>query len=77
MGAISKVIKNKPDEPPVKDSFEKQDSAEADEEDYETEEEYGEDYSAYNIPLKKYQDPLEDDEYEIVEDDEYYNDIDV
>lgn len=75
LGAISKFIKGKnPAKEPVKDSFVKQNNEEKLKHEEETEAE--EDFSAYNVPLNKTVDPLEDDEYEVVEDD-YYDDIDV
>ena len=76
LGVISKLIKNKNTETMSNnDSFEKRDESEIQEEN--TEEEDYEEYASYEIPVSKTVDPIEDDEYEIAQDDDYYGGIDV
>ncbi|MCD8025293.1 MAG: hypothetical protein LUE64_07145 [Candidatus Gastranaerophilales bacterium] len=72
LGAISNFIKDKvPKDPNSKDTFTKNDDIEEETEENENE------YSSYNVPLNKPVDPIEDDEYEIADDDDYYNNVDV
>lgn len=76
MGAISKFIKGKTlENKSEKDSFVKQEDTQISEDEL-REEEY-EEYKPYQIPLNKSKDILDDDEYEIAEDDDYYGGIDV
>lgn len=67
MNAISSFIKEKQND---KDTFLKQ-KEEIEKEPVE------EDFSEYNVTLNKAQDPFEDDEYEVADNDDYYNDINV
>ena len=76
LGAISKFIKGKTlENESEKDSFVKQEDTQISEDEL-REEEY-EEYKPYQIPLNKPKDILDDDEYEIAEDDDYYGGIDV
>lgn len=86
LGAIANLInKDKKNNIQEKDSFVRQniqpqnepteEEPNEDEEGYESEEEYNE-YEEYNVPLQKTTHLIEDDEYEVVEDN-YYDDIDV
>lgn len=76
LGAISKFIKGKTlENESEKDSFVKQEDTQISEDEL-REEEY-EEYKPYQIPLNKPKDILDDNEYEIAEDDDYYGGIDV
>lgn len=73
-GIISKFIKEKDPPKSEQDFFEKQENTPSDETDENAEEE---NFSEYQAPVNYSKDPLEDDEYEIVDGDDYYNGIDV
>lgn len=77
LGAISRFIKGKVEPNNTeRDSFVKTNQDETLNADEIAEENY-ENYKPYEIPVNKQNDILDDDEYEIAEDDDYYGGIDV